>query len=224
MTERLTIGFGELDAAVHGMVRDGWAVLLSADGAIGEGPAAVTGSDDGWRVSAEGLFDVELVPLGEPAEFADGTRTWHCRATGTAGTSELACHGQCTLEPAPPGVESVRTVGIWFDAGLGLVCRAARPEGAEPDADAVEGHVFRGEPVVAVAIAESLLSTTYDADARQIRAGLELRETIDESQPPRRLAGEAVGRAVVDGTQVAFFVWRHEGLVGAGRYDIEGGR
>ena len=66
------------------------------------------------------------------------------------------------------------------------------------------------------------LSTTYDGDGRQRRAGLEL--WVDEDGCPRRAAGEVVcgtsldlGRLRLD---CAFFRWRMEGREGVGRYDV----
>jgi hypothetical protein len=85
--------------------------------------------------------------------------------------------------------------------------------------DAGEGE---GEAAVR-RVAEPRLSTTYDAQGRQRRAGLEL-WVAEEDELPRRAAGQVacgtsleLGRLRLD---CAFFDWRMEGRVGVGRYDI----
>ena len=66
------------------------------------------------------------------------------------------------------------------------------------------------------------LSTTFDGEGRQRRAGLELYE--DPDGYPHRGAGEVVcgtsldlGRLRLD---CAFFTWHLEGRTGLGRYDV----
>jgi hypothetical protein len=73
-------------------------------------------------------------------------------------------------------------------------------------------------------VAEPRLSTTYDGEGRQRRAGLELFVTGDEDEFPRRVAGQVacgtsldLGRLRLD---CAFFEWRMEGRAGVGRYDV----
>ena len=78
-----------------------------------------------------------------------------------------------------------------------------------------------GEPR-AVDVVDPRLSTAYDGEGRQLRAGLEL--WVDEDGWPRRAAGEItcgtsldLGRLRLD---CAFFRWRMEGREGFGRYDV----
>jgi hypothetical protein len=98
-----------------------------------------------------------------------------------------------------------------------------RPLGGAPDADRVEAFVFCGDPLTTVAVERPLLSSTYVAHDCLIRAGLELWETED-APVPMRLAGQAVGRETLGDLVGSFCVWRHEGLVGTGRYDIAASR
>jgi hypothetical protein len=77
-----------------------------------------------------------------------------------------------------------------------------------------------GEPV---AIEEPRLSTTYDGEQRQRRAGLEL-WMDEEADHARRVGGEVLCGTTLDlGDQrldSAFFHWRMEGRTGVGRYDV----
>jgi hypothetical protein len=74
----------------------------------------------------------------------------------------------------------------------------------------------------ATTVLQPRLSTTYDADGRQIAAGLEL--FVDEEGFPRRAAGELRCGTTLDLGRLrlhcAFFRWRMEGRTGVGRYDV----
>jgi hypothetical protein len=195
----VTVGFG--DASLAGVVRgDGGGGLLCRDGRTTVLGAARVEASDGpggpsWRASEGGELDVVAEPLGGPAIFADGTREWLCRVRGTVAGAELDGLGHAVVEaPAPRSrkrVELARGVSAW------------------PEAHPID---------------DPRLSTAYDGAGHQRRAGLELWET-DESDYPLRVAGEAVGAGELelDGggrLRCAFFVWRHAGSVGGGRYDI----
>jgi len=69
---------------------------------------------------------------------------------------------------------------------------------------------------------DARLSTTYDAQGRHRRAGLELYEDADGY--PRRGAGDVVCATSLDlGRQrldCSFFRWRLDGRDGLGRYDV----
>jgi hypothetical protein len=119
----------------------------------------------------------------------------------------------------------VRGVGAWLSDELAIALRARRPARARNHAaEELSAFVLRGSPPEPQPIADPRLSTAYDSDGRQRRAGLELWETED-SEFAVRLAGEAVGGGEIElpgssRLRCAFFVWRHAGHVGAGRYDI----
>ena len=78
-------------------------------------------------------------------------------------------------------------------------------------------------PAGSLRVEEPRLSTTYDDEGRQRRAGLELWVGGDDAYP-RRASGEAVCGAEVDlgrlRLECAFFNWRMDGRPGVGRYDI----
>ena len=74
-----------------------------------------------------------------------------------------------------------------------------------------------------VPVAEPRLSTTYDGEGHQRRAGLEL-WVADEDQLPRRVGGRALCGTTLDLGRLrldsSFFAWRMEGREGVGRYDV----
>lgn len=127
-------------------------------------------------------------------------------------------------------IELARSVSAWFEPGRAVMLAALRPAGGAGHADeALTAHLIEPgsdgedtEPAV-VEIAEPRLSTVYDGEGRQKRAGMELWRDEDDGFA-RRIAGEAVcgtslelGRLTLD---AAFFRWRMEGRVGVGRYDV----
>jgi hypothetical protein len=114
-----------------------------------------------------------------------------------------------------------RTLGVWMGQDLGVSLLAIRPAGSDRhDQESIAAYVYDGgEPV---RVEDPRLSTGYDGEQRQRRAGLEL--WIDEESPARRAAGEVVcgtsldlGRLRLD---CAFLRWHMEGREGVGRYDI----
>jgi hypothetical protein len=115
-----------------------------------------------------------------------------------------------------------RTLSAWMGADRAVMLSAARTARARGHGEeTVAGWlVDAGEPQP---IKEPRLSTTYDADLRQQRAGLEL-WMDDESEYARRASGEVLCGTTLDLGDVrldtAFFGWRMEGREGVGRYDV----
>ena len=72
-------------------------------------------------------------------------------------------------------------------------------------------------------MADPRVSTTYDGDGHQRRAGLEL-WVGEEDDYPRRGAGQVLCGSSVELGQLrldcAFFVWQLDGREGVGRYDM----
>ena len=119
-------------------------------------------------------------------------------------------------------IELARTLSAWMGADRAVTLTAVRPAKAKHhDDEAVGGFLIdRGEPL---AIFDPRLSTTYDGELRQRRAGLELWMDA-EGGHARRAAGAAVCGTTVDLGELrldsSFFHWRMEGRVGIGRYDV----
>jgi hypothetical protein len=200
-----------------------------------------------WRLhyaSDEVMFDVDLRAVGaiaaldpdDPAARAGGM-TGFDQAVRVAGTATiggrrvaidgLGQRGRSWGAPDWNRIALARTVGAWLDDDLAVSLTAVRPAGAKHhDEERVAATILDHDPesgtARATAVAEPRLSTTYDADGRQLAAGLEL--FVDEDAIPRRAAGEVVCGTTLDLGRLtlhcAFFRWRMEGRTGIGRYDV----
>lgn len=225
VTERLTIAFADSGAALQGVAIGGVGTLL----ALGERltavpPPALTGNDGAWRLSAGDAYELALEAGGEAAALADGRRIWLCRATGTIGAEPL--DGLATLSRGPAGADEVeRSLAILLEDQLGFALTARGPRGERGhDEEQLEAVSFRGEPLEPATIEKPRLSTTFDADGRLTRAGIELWETAD-AEFALRIGGEALAHGELlhpDGarTQIAFVSWHHDGHRGPGSYAI----
>ena len=152
-----------------------------------------------------------------------------CRVTGTVshggrahGVRCLGQRGQLWGSPDWGRIELVRSVSAWLGDDRALTLMAVRPAKSKGHLDeAVSGFLFEGgEPVE---IDDPRLSTTYDGEHHQRRAGLEL--WMDEEAPfALRMAGEVVCHTTLDLSDKrldsAFFRWRMDGREGVGRYDV----
>ena len=119
-------------------------------------------------------------------------------------------------------LELARTLSAWLGADRAVMISAARAAKARGHGDeALAGWVVdAGEPWP---IAEPRVSTTYDGELRQQRAGLEL-WMDEESDYARRAAGQVLCGTTLDlgdlRLDTSFFAWRMEGREGVGRYDV----
>ena len=195
-----------------------------------------------WTVtfeSPDGGFDLRYEACSAPAELdaedavvrLGGMQGYEqlCRVTGTAShggrTHQLRClgqRGQLWGNPDWSRIELARSVSAWLGEDRGLTLTAVRPAKSKGHLDeALSAHVFdSGE---ALAVQEPRLSTTYDGELRQRRAGMEL-WMDEETGHARRVAGEVLCGTTLDlGDQrleSAFFHWRMEGREGVGLYDV----
>lgn len=198
---------------------------------------------EAWTVTYEGVdggFDLRFEACSAPAVLkaedpvarATGMEGYEqlCRVSGTARHGgrihQLRClgqRGQLWGRPDWSRIELARSVSAWWGDDRALTLTTVRPAKSRGHLDeAVSGFVFEaGEPLE---IAEPRLSTTYDGERHQRRAGIEL--WMDEdADHARRIAGEVLcattlelGEQRLDG---AFFQWRMEGREGVGRYDVQ---
>ena len=195
-----------------------------------------------WTVSYDGDgggFDLRFEAVSAPAVLAGDSELARtggmegygqlCGVTGTVRhhgrTQQLRCLGQRGHSWGAPDwtrLGVARTLSAWLSADRAVMLAAARPARARGHGDeAVAGWlVDGGDPQP---IKDPRLSTTYDGDLRQQRAGLEL-WMDEESEFPRRASGQMLcGTAVELGDvrlETAFFGWRMEGREGVGRYDV----
>jgi hypothetical protein len=152
-----------------------------------------------------------------------------CSVTGSVRhdgrEQQVRCLGQRGHSWGAPDwkrLELARMLSAWLGADRAIMLAAARPARARGHGEeAVAGWlVDAGEPQP---INEPRLSTTYDGDLRQQRAGLEL-WMAEESDYARRASGEVLCGTTLElgdvRLETAFFGWRMEGREGVGRYDV----
>ena len=192
-----------------------------------------------WHVTLEAPdgagFELEFAAASPPAELAEahaaarlGGMAGHerlCRVTGTAAGRPVDCLGQRGRTWGTADWDRIaltRSLGAWLEEGPSVAVSAVRPAGAESHADeATWGALLdAGGPVT---IADPRVSTTYDADGHQRRAGLEL-WMGGEDDYARRGAGQVLCGSSVELGQLrldcAFFAWQLDGREGVGRYDV----
>jgi hypothetical protein len=188
-----------------------------------------------WRLRGSGELSFSLVfeALAPPVAYtkavvkAGGMEGYEqlCRVSGTLGEASLEGLGQRGHAWGNPDWEKIfltRAVGAWLPDGTGVALSAVRGVKSINHADeALWGAAFGGEG--AHPVEEVRLSTTYDEQERQIRAGLELYLTKDHDHPLRGVGEVVTGSTLELGAlrlDVAFFRWHVEGQTGVGRYDI----
>ena len=209
------------------------------DIAVGGLRASVIAPLEAWTVALDGEahgFDLRFEAISAPAEVsgdvtsAGGMSGYEqlCAVTGTVRVggrvTEIRCLGQrghAWGEPDWSRIASARTVSAWPEQGFGLALTSIRLEGADHGDEPVWAALMdRGGTLE---VEEPRLSTTYDGDGRQRRAGLEL-WLEDEDAPPHRGSGEVLCGSTLDLGQLrldcAFFRWRLDGRAGVGRYDV----
>lgn len=249
MSEFRTLAFGDLETATWGVT---W--LPGGEGparlAVGVGgridvvevslqPGA---AEEPWRLDGDGVsldFRPEVVaPRAASAADAISTSDQLCSVSGQlrlGGTeTDVACLGWRSSgqsESELEGLDSLRFVAAWLDPHDGFSLTSLRPRKARgQEADEVAAVVI--EDPAPPAVDDPRLSTTYTADGRPLRAGLEM--WFAEPSPPegenggshpypRRAAGEAAGPRVDwegDGFDwhAALLIWRSHGHEGPGVY------
>ena len=190
-----------------------------------------------WQVALEADpgFELEFAAATPPAELAEdhdaarlGGMAGHerlCRVTGTAAGHRIDCLGQRGRSWGTADwsrIALTRSLGAWLDEGPSVAYTAVRPAGAKHHAeDATWAALLDADG--AVPVADPRVSTTYDADGHQRRAGLEL-WVGDDDDYPRRGAGQVLCGSSVELGQLrldcAFFAWQLDGREGVGRYDV----
>jgi hypothetical protein len=203
-----------------------WSVAFDGDGA-------------GFSAHFEALTGPMEFAADSPAARIGGVQGYEqlcaVEAEVTVGgeTHQLRCLGQREHSWGAPRWDDIAraaTVSAWLAPDRAIALRTVRPAGAEGhDDEAVSAVLVDADPgdpdggPQAHAVAEPRLSTTYDDEGHQRRAGLEL-WVGEEDQLPRRAGGRALcgttlelGRLRLDS---AFFAWTMEGRSGVGRYDV----
>ena len=243
--DAVTVAFGDPGQKLYGLARVGLPGPTGM-GVLFEGADVVAVETEDvttevveplrrWRARFADYFTLELEALSPPATLAPdhpaaragGMSGYEqlCRVRGSVEGRPIDCLGQRGHSWGRPDWDKIalaRTLTAWFDPQTAITLSAVRPGKAKHHADeAVAAYVVSdGLPA---AVAEPLLSTTYDGDGRQRHAGLELWPE-DEEAPPHRAAGEALCGTTLDLGRLrldcAFFAWKMDGRSGVGRYDV----
>ncbi|CAB4861807.1 unannotated protein [freshwater metagenome] len=199
-----------------------------------------------WRVSWAGddaSLDLELKACGAAGALAEKSPV--AKLGGMAGYEQplrvrgsaqiggtrlridgLGQRGRSWGDPNWAGISRTRTVSAWF-GDRALTLAAITPDRTDGHgSDAIAATMFSPGPggaPVAVPVADPRISTTFDEDGRQLRAGLEL--WIDDDGPPLRANGEVLCGTTLDlgrlRLDTAFLRWHGpDGETGVGRYDM----
>ena len=213
----LVCGFADEATGVVGVAwtLGGGGGLIVRDGETEAARAEIEAGDDGASLTLEGTglsCEAKLtlrpgeVPLAaaEGAVVPGGPRGAICRVRATVaggGQRRLDCDGHLTRWDSDPadGAELFRHLAIPGPDRSLLLVTATRPEGVAGHGDETVSAWRLDAEGGASPFAEALLSTQYDDDSLQVRAGLELWGP-DPEAPPIRAAGTLErGTAVRDG-------------------------
>src|SRR2546421_693228 len=191
--DAVTFAFGDDEAELFGLARIGFS---PAAGALNPLAVVFAGREPVAAIARGGgrAHAVDWRARAAGGGRARGPQTLPRRAVGSRGLGPLRPAGTDGHED-----EAVSAVLVETDP--------AHPE------EAPESHP----------VSRPRLSTTYDGEGHQRRAGLEL-WVDEEDQLPRRAGGTAVCGTTLDlgrlRLDTAFFSWSMEGHTGLGRYDV----
>ena len=205
-----TLAFGDLEGAAWGVAwipdpgLPGFAALGSGEEAVTVEASLEPDDESGeWRLHGYGV-ELNVSAAGEAPHDLRGEFDAVCRVHGgmtvEAVEHDVDCLGRLSVRPGDGDFdkfESIRDVCAWFDPMHGFSLVAMRPRKSRgQDSDVVSAVAL--EPEGPLAIDDPRLSTTYAADGRPLRVGLELwisADDDDEDQYPRRASGETFGGA-----------------------------
>jgi hypothetical protein len=190
---------------------------------------ALGGEEHGFELSFEALGPPAALAADDPVAVGGGMAGYEqvCAVRGVVRVGGRSLQVQCLGqrghswgEPDWSRIESARTLAAWPDGGPALAMTALRPAGAATHADELVWAALLGSAGT-IRVADARLSTNYDADGHQRRAGLEL---WTDDDVPHRASGEILCGSSLELGQLAldcaFFRWRVDGHAGVGRYDV----
>jgi len=225
----LALTAGQAPLAPGGLGRDpidGGGLLLHDDDGVWS--ARFAGAPDGI-----GAFSLDCEPvlpwLGVPASDEERQLqrvSVHGELQLPSGPLAVEGTGQLTLSrQAAPGAAAVtRDLAVWVADRLTLDLSATRERAGDGiDTERLQAVVIGHDPPSVQAIEEPRLSTTYDAEGRPLRVGMELWLTA-ESAHARRVAGDVLCAATLTSAagrwDCAFLRWRTDSGPGIGPYAI----
>jgi len=234
--EALVCGFADPGGAVAGACwrlggSDG-GVLLAGDAVSGaEAEISESGGDLHLKLSAgEANCEASLAPRpdavalegpdGDPAGIFAAICAAEVEFELKGRKRSVSCQGHLTSWERVPDGEALRYLAVPLDDDGLVVLVAARPAGTEGHSDEQLNAWLLDPEGGATPFAEALLSTQYDGDGRQTRAGLELWPVGEGETHPMRAAGTAIGVAGNGGLSAALLRTSSEGRTGVGDYLI----
>jgi hypothetical protein len=174
---------------------------------------------------ADPFFFDAASPPGAISGLARSERVCHVAGSMTVGGRELAIDGRGQRShqwgPSPwPRLASWRALAAWLDDDRALALWGAQPAGGgERDREALAACVVESGPYRTLGVADPRISTSYGADGRPLRAGLELWLGADDDFA-QRAAGELICAGALrlgSSHQLwSFLDWRMEGHAGVG--------
>ena len=188
------------------------------------------------RLQLDGAsLKLELIPVATAislgGEGSGGEELSVCRVLASldAGgkTRQISCLGirSAGIEPEPADASLTRSIAVAFSDGGILAAARSAPREAQRRTPTRRSSRPSPSPIEPTRFEETLLSTQYDGEGRQVRATLELWPEQDSTpRPARRAAGTIVcGTSLALAERrldVAIFRWSMEGKPGLGRYEV----
>jgi len=214
-------------------------VAGAAAGTLDGGALLLQAGDGGWTArfgggpDGAGAFALRSAPLLGWLDVAATIGERHIARVDVegemqtpGGATALQGTGQLTFARGvgAPGAALTRDVAVWVaDRSTIEVSAHAQRSGKGHDGENLHAVLVDHDPPAVQPIEISRLSTTYDADGRPLRVGIELWAT-EESAYARRAAGDVLCTATLvtpaGRWDCAFLRWRMEGDTGIGPYAL----
>lgn len=208
---------------------DGAEIAVAAEVAVAAADGAETADgEESLRLelsAGEERIEAELRPRGRSPANGDGVSTVACEATvRVAGRRRVVrCAGYATRWASDPlaGTGVLRHLALPAPDGGALVVLARGAAGADFSEEAARGWLFDSGGA-ASGYPSAYLSTQYDSEGRQTRAGVEL-WSEDPEAGPMRAAGTLLGEVAepgAGGVSAAILRSSADGATGLGGYLI----
>jgi len=221
----VSIAFFDPARNLHGTARAGTTVLFEGKlpTTIPEGPEIAKGRRGKLKARLADRLSLELEPISEEVDLG-GVAARVCRVRGEVGDSRVECLGTVSETRVPPAwdeLDALRSLSALLDEEHAVLALARRPRGARGHGDelVVASLLEAGEPRP---VEDARISTVYDGEGRQRRAGLEL--WLPGEDFPRRGSGSAIAGSSLEleglTVHAAVFRWRVEGREGVGAYEL----
>lgn len=227
----LVCGFWDEATGLAGL---GWKLgnaeggLLMREGRATPAAASISAEDEALRLelaSEAGDARAELIP--DPAvakldlERAAEAESAPCAATVQVDGRSLRCRGHLTRWREDPlaGAGILRHLALPAAGGSLLIVLARADAGSGSHAEESGAAWLLGGEGGPGSYPHAYLSTQYDEDGHQTRAGLEL-WSAEADAPPIRAAGTTIGTGVAGGVEAAILSTSTEGTEGMGSYLI----